>query len=132
MPENAAPQAGDAYLRFNGRDAYVEIPSIDDYSVSTTGELTVSVWMRPDTLNFPSVERNAGYIHWLGKGDASAMAVRSTRRPGPTGSASTSSIRRVAWGWVVTCKFPSTRENGFIWSGSPTAREPTVWLESFS
>jgi hypothetical protein len=71
MTENAAPQAGDAYLRFNGRDAYVEITSIDDYSVSTTGELTVSAWMRPDTLNFPSVERNSDYIHWLGKGDAS-------------------------------------------------------------
>jgi hypothetical protein len=56
---NAEPQPGDVYLRFNGRDAYVEIPSIDDYSVSTTGELTVSAWMRPDTLNFPSVEFKA-------------------------------------------------------------------------
>jgi hypothetical protein len=55
MAENAQPQAGDSYLRFNGSDAYVEIPSIDDYSVSTTGELTVSAWMRPNTLNFPSV-----------------------------------------------------------------------------
>jgi hypothetical protein len=71
MPENAEPQAGDSYLKFNGRDAYVEIPSIDDYTVSTTGELTVSAWMRPDTLNFPSVESNSDYIHWLGKGDAS-------------------------------------------------------------
>ena len=71
MPRNAEPQAGDSYLRFNGRDAYVEIPSIDEYSVSTTGELTVSAWMRPDTLNFPSVEPKSDYIHWLGKGDAS-------------------------------------------------------------
>jgi hypothetical protein len=61
MAEDAEPQAGDAYLRFNGRDTYVQIPSIDDYSVSTTGELTVSAWMRPDTLNFPSVESNSDY-----------------------------------------------------------------------
>ena len=71
MPDNAEPQAGDSYLRFNGKDAYVEIPSIGDYSVSTTGELTVSAWMRPDTLDFLSVELNSDYIHWLGKGDAS-------------------------------------------------------------
>ena len=52
MPQNAEPQPGDVYLRFNGTNAYVEVASIADYSVSTTGELTVSVWMRPDTLNF--------------------------------------------------------------------------------
>ncbi len=28
MPENAEPQAGDSYLRFNGRDAYVEIRAL--------------------------------------------------------------------------------------------------------
>jgi hypothetical protein len=71
MPDNAAPQSGDIYLRFNGRNAYVEIPSIADYSISTTGALTVSAWMRPDTLNFPHVEPNSDYVHWLGKGDAS-------------------------------------------------------------
>ena len=71
MPQNAEPQSGDIYLRFNGTNAYVEVASIADYSVSTTGELTVSVWMRPDTLNFPSVESKSDYIHWLGKGDTS-------------------------------------------------------------
>src|SRR5215472_15188342 len=69
MSKNASPQTGDIYLGFNGRDAYVEIPSIADYSVSTTGEFTVSVWLRPDTLNFPFVERKKDYIHWLGKGE---------------------------------------------------------------
>jgi hypothetical protein len=73
MSENAAPRRGDVYLRFNGTNAYVEIPTIDDYSVSTTGELTVSTWMRPDTLNFPSVEKNSDYIHWLGKGELSGV-----------------------------------------------------------
>ncbi len=69
MSNNAEPQPGDVILQFNGQDAYVEILSIGDYSVSTTGELTVSAWMRPDTLNFPVVEPNHDYIHWLGKGD---------------------------------------------------------------
>jgi len=71
MVKNASPRPGDVYLKFNGRDAYVEIPGIAGYSVSTTGELTISAWLRPDTLNFPSVERNADYIHWLGKGEIS-------------------------------------------------------------
>jgi hypothetical protein len=65
------PQSGDVYLKFNGRDAYVEIPSLGDYSVSTTGGFTVAAWLRPDTLNFPSVEKNKDYIHWLGKGERS-------------------------------------------------------------
>lgn len=73
MPQNAAPQSGDKYLRFNGTDAYVEVASIDDYSVITTGALTVSAWMRPNTLNFPRVEPKSDYIHWLGKGDASGL-----------------------------------------------------------
>jgi hypothetical protein len=71
MRKSAAPRSGDVYLHFNGIDAYVEIANIDDYSVSTTGELTISAWLRPDTLNFPRVEQDTAYIHWLGKGDAS-------------------------------------------------------------
>jgi Concanavalin A-like lectin/glucanases superfamily len=71
VTENASPQRGDVYLKFNGRDAYVEIPSVDDYSVSKTGELTIAAWMRPDTLNFLRVETNSDYIHWLGKGEKS-------------------------------------------------------------
>ena len=71
MSQNAAPQSGDLYLQFNGIDAYVEIPSIADYSLATTGALTVAAWVRPDTLNFPSVEPDSDYIHWLGKGDQS-------------------------------------------------------------
>jgi len=68
MAANAAPRPGDVYLRFNGQDNYVEIPSIADYSVATTGELAVAAWVRPDTLNFPRWERT-GYVHWLGKGE---------------------------------------------------------------
>jgi hypothetical protein len=71
MSKNASPRSGDVYLKFNRRDSYVEVWSIGDYSVSTTGELTISVWLRPDTLNFPSVDKNTDYIHWLGKGEKS-------------------------------------------------------------
>ena len=138
MAENAEPQAGDSDLRFNGRDAYVEIPSIDDYSVSTTGEFTVSAWMRPNTLNFPSVERNSDYIHWLGKGDASGAGRNQewTFRmynhhdprdapPRPNRISFYLFNPRVDWVSVVSCRSPSTRENGFHWSGSPTPLEPT-------
>ena len=78
MSQNAAPQSGDIYLQFNGIDAYVEIPSIADYSLATTGALTVAAWIRPNTLNFPNVEPVSDYIHWLGKGTRSG----SEREPG--------------------------------------------------
>jgi hypothetical protein len=71
---NSAPRPGDVYLKFNGYDAYVEIPSQLHYSISTTGELTIAAWMRPDTLNFPHVEAHSDYIHWLGKGEISGGA----------------------------------------------------------
>lgn len=64
---NAAPRKGDMYLKFTGADSYVEIASIGDYSVVTTGELSVAAWIRPDTLNFSRWE-GTRYVHWLGKG----------------------------------------------------------------
>ncbi len=54
---------------FNGSDAYVEVPDHDVFSLSTTGQFSISVWMRPDTLEFISKE-GTGYVHWLGKGEA--------------------------------------------------------------
>ncbi|WP_159719025.1 LamG domain-containing protein [Geminicoccus flavidas] len=53
---------------FNGSDAYVEVPDHDVFSLATTGQLSISVWMRPDTLEFISKE-GTGYVHWLGKGE---------------------------------------------------------------
>jgi concanavalin A-like lectin/glucanase superfamily protein len=70
MTANSAPRTGDIYLKLNGLNNFVEIPSSTDYSIATTGELSVAAWIRPDTLNFPSWER-AGYVHWLGKGEGS-------------------------------------------------------------
>jgi hypothetical protein len=57
MIANSAPRPGDAYLKFNGVDNFVEIPSTADYSISTTGKLCVAAWIRPDTLNFQRWER---------------------------------------------------------------------------
>jgi hypothetical protein len=56
------------YLEFDGRTSYVEVPDSPDLSVSSTGSLTVSASMKPDTLSFPRTE-GTGYVHWLGKGE---------------------------------------------------------------
>jgi hypothetical protein len=52
---------------FDGLDDYVEVADHPDYSIATTGELTVVALIRPDSLEMPSQERT-GYVHWLGKG----------------------------------------------------------------
>src|SRR5579864_7285019 len=62
----APPGPGPVYLHFNGVDQYIEVPSSPDFSLSSNG-LTVSAWMRPDTLSFPNSE-GSGYVYWLGKG----------------------------------------------------------------
>ena len=61
-------------LQFNGTNSnYIEIPDDAAFSVATTGSLTVSAWMRPDTLTFPTAEGGGSgdnaYVHWLGKGE---------------------------------------------------------------
>jgi hypothetical protein len=66
---NAVPGSGDVYLKVTGADSYVEIASIADYGIPTTGALSVAAWMRPDTLNFPHWEET-GYVYWIGKGDS--------------------------------------------------------------
>lgn len=60
---------GDSTLTFDGRTSYIEISDSPDFSVPTTGELSVAAWMRPATLSFP-VFQSTGYVHWLGKGVA--------------------------------------------------------------
>jgi hypothetical protein len=54
---------------FDGLDDYVEVADHPDYSIATTGELTVVAHIRPDSLVMPAQERS-GYVHWLGKGVA--------------------------------------------------------------
>jgi Concanavalin A-like lectin/glucanases superfamily len=65
-------------LHFNGIDSVLTIPDDADFSVATTGFLTVSVWVRPeasalnddDELLYASTQ-GSGYVHWFGKGDTS-------------------------------------------------------------
>jgi hypothetical protein len=57
-----------SYLRFDGVKSYVEIPSSNVFSLATGGGLTVSAWIRPAALTFPSTE-GSGYVHWMGKGE---------------------------------------------------------------
>src|SRR5262249_45050331 len=73
MADNSAPRQGDIYLKLDGVNNFVEIPSSADYGIATTGELSVAAWIRPDTLNFPRWERT-GYVHWLGKGEGTGDA----------------------------------------------------------
>jgi hypothetical protein len=58
---------GSSAYAFDGEGAHIEIPDHDDFSLSTTGRLSISVWLRPGTLRFPRTE-GTGYVHWLGKG----------------------------------------------------------------
>ena len=66
--------SGNSYLHFDGLQSYIEIPDSPDFSLTTTGALTVSAWIRPSTLTFPStegkgVDLSKAYVHWLGKGE---------------------------------------------------------------
>lgn len=60
--------SGNSYLHFDGMQSYIEIPDSPEFSLTTTGSLTVSAWIRPEGLIFPTAEK--GYVHWLGKGEA--------------------------------------------------------------
>ena len=63
--EDRFGQTDSAYL-FNGIDQYLEIPDADQLSIGSTDKLSISVWMRIDTLDFPASQNN--YVHWMGKG----------------------------------------------------------------
>jgi hypothetical protein len=67
--EEKAMAKVDSTLTFDGRTTYIEIPDAPDFSIATTGELSIAAWIRPDTLSFP-VSQNTGYVHWMGKGAA--------------------------------------------------------------
>ncbi|WZO97482.1 LamG-like jellyroll fold domain-containing protein [Isosphaeraceae bacterium EP7] len=56
-------------LLFNGHTTKIEIPSRPEYSLAPRHTLTVSAWIRPDTLEFPHAE-STGYVHWMGKGES--------------------------------------------------------------
>jgi len=58
-----------ADLVFDGEDDYVEVPDAPEFSIPTTGQLSISAWIRPDVLTFPAYQ-STGYVHWMGKGEA--------------------------------------------------------------
>ncbi len=70
------PQPPQGYIQVDGVSEdrqYAEAPDSADFSVVTTGALTVSAWMRPDALQFTATEGgnpDEQYVHWLGKGEA--------------------------------------------------------------
>lgn len=63
---NRHGEAGKASY-FDGISNYIEIPDQDHLSIAETKELTISVWLKLEVLNYPSTERQ-DYIHWMGKG----------------------------------------------------------------
>jgi hypothetical protein len=55
-------------LLFDGTNSYAKVADNDIFSVTTTGEITVSVWIRPDTLEFPVTSGSGDkYVNFLGK-----------------------------------------------------------------
>lgn len=58
---------GDHALVYNGVNQYVEVADTPELSVPFTGVLTLEAWLRPDVLDFDSVE-GSGYVYWMGKG----------------------------------------------------------------
>jgi len=75
-------------LWFDGIDDYVEITDNDDYSIPTTGELSVSFWMRPDVINFPDTSGTDQYVNFIGKSQTGSpnteeWQFRVTNQAGP-------------------------------------------------
>ena len=63
----AGSGGAEAYLLFDGMKDYMEVGDSRDFSVSTTGELTVAARIRPDAL-VARVAEGSGYVYWMGKG----------------------------------------------------------------
>jgi len=66
----------DTALFFDGVGSVLTIPSHEDFSLNTTGYLSISAWLQPGgTALTPQGEllfsrtEGSGYVHWLGKGD---------------------------------------------------------------
>ena len=64
-----------SHPHFDGLQSYIETPDNPDCSLPTTGALSVSAWIRPATLTFPStegkgVDLSKTCVHWTGKGEA--------------------------------------------------------------
>lgn len=56
-------------ITFDGVNDYIEIDDNSKLSVDNTGEFTISLWLRPDTLIFEN-DMSSGYVNILGKGES--------------------------------------------------------------
>ena len=56
-----------AAYHFSGTNSYLEVADHNDFSVTTTNQLSISVWQKPATFDFKNHED--GYVHWMGKGE---------------------------------------------------------------
>lgn len=77
LTTNRLGQTGSAYA-FNGTSNYIQIPDHDVLSATTSGSLSISVWVRPDGTSLDgsnnllfSAKEGGGYVHWMGKGTPS-------------------------------------------------------------
>jgi len=66
------PPVSPNFLQCDGFATRAEIPSSPEFSLTTTGALTISAWINPSVHTFPSSE-GSGYVHWMGKGERDAQ-----------------------------------------------------------
>ena len=65
-PANYTPDTTGMAVHFNGSSDYGLIPDNDSFSIPTTNQFTVSIWLRPDTNQFPNYE-DTGYVNFFSK-----------------------------------------------------------------
>jgi hypothetical protein len=121
---------GDRAARFDGRTAFVEVPSDPSYSQPASGKgLTVEAWIKPSTLEFKG-ETNDPYVLWLGKGErgqfewALRLYSRKSSRPNRisaylfnrsgglgAGAFVEEPLKANEWIHIVACFEPGSRAN---------------------
>ena len=118
-------------MLFDGQTSYVEIADSADFSVATTGQLSVSACIRPDVLTFPAFQ-STGYIHWMGKG-AQGQQEWVFRMYNETTTDNPPRPNRISFyvfnplggeGIGSHFRIPCRRENGSTSSASPMGRQP--------
>ncbi|MBE1876585.1 LamG-like jellyroll fold domain-containing protein [Myceligenerans pegani] len=67
-PSSTTLPNGDVAAVFDGATQYFEASDAPELSPTTTGEITIEAWMRPDTLQFTN-SQSSGYVNWMGKGE---------------------------------------------------------------
>lgn len=67
-PKATVMPNGDGAVAFDGATQYFEAADAAALSPTTTGEITIEAWIRPDTLQFTH-SQSSGYVNWMGKGE---------------------------------------------------------------